>query len=1148
MSDYKPNTNYFIEASAGTGKTYNIIEYLKDILPTVENDISKFLVVTYTDKAVEELKNRVRNKIKGIDYNKSEIYTIHSFCQKIISEYCVSLKKPINLNVIDEGIVSDFVDSYIRDTNIFNEISKIKRRYKDFDITKLRNIIVSLIKKYYLDKNGKIDETIISINYNVDRRAEELIWLDSYGELKIKDPDLFNDIEAINTLSPTPEAREVYDKIKEIIDSKPIAFSRNIGTCPKNKKNSYATEVHKKFSAIPKIDNKDIYNYLATRYINEIYEKWIKTKTSFEEQSFSDMIRFVREEILDPNGVLKKKIQEKYRYAVIDEFQDTNQLQWDIFSNIFLSDINNLVVVGDPKQSIYSFQGADVFVYNKAIKKMIDLNATQKKLVDNYRASENMIKATNELFKTNNFISDFAVFTDSKYPEYKHSKEEKNAKIDDKDFKSIWIAYKGSDSDEILELGNYDFAKIAVNKIIECTEYANGKTRLQISNGEGGYRDVTFKDFTVLSRTRPEASAIKEELQKVGIPYVSYKDNTLFKGCECANWIALLQAIDAIDFTGVRNNIFRRALFTDFFDKTLEEISDEKYDLDGSSEMKMILHFKDIAKTRRYDDLIDSIIIESGLESRLSSLDKIQSLSAYEQIGDFAVDYLTNNHTIIDLIRKLDALRKKEDDGEDLDDDVDLIGRSTDFNCVQIMTIHASKGLEFPVVIFAGNLNNISTRGEGAFLSHDDNNNPQIEFEKSGKYDLEHAQELRRLYYVAFTRARYLLIIPNYNRVGKSTKKVINKYAFLDSILREFMKKGEYCDLIDYNNFIKSYNLDNEKIIVHDILDKQKGSLNIGNIDEQKAVISKLIGTSSNKSIYQHSYSSLSHSKIKEELDGVDEEMNIEEYDKEGEEILNSLKDFDKNGIVICGLLDDKTEPVILSDDYPKGAVIGTALHEVFELLPFNKYSDELLKKIIAESFNKQGIKDKKEWVEETNKLVNEVMNAKLPEIHGNKDTSTCFSLNEISEDNKKAEVEFNFSFIKEHLNKKAKGLNYATGFVDLIFRRGDYYSILDWKSDKLNDEDLFNYFDSNSLINHTNNHYSIQRVLYSYTLIKWLKKYYPEKGEDEIFNDHFGGVYYVYIRGCNDGTANGIFAKTWNSFSELEESYIEIMQNRIGG
>ena len=124
---------------------------------------------------------------------------------------------------------------------------------------------------------------------------------------------------------------------------------------------------------------------------------------------------------------------------------------------------------------------------------------------------------------------------------------------------------------------------------------------------------------------------------------------------------------------------------------------------------------------------------------------------------------------------------------------------------------------------------------------------------------------------------------------------------------------------------------------------------------------------------------------------------------------------------------------------------------------------------------------------------------------------------------------------------------NYCNGFVDLIFKNGDYYSILDWKSDRLNDE-FVSYATVDCLKKHVDECYSIQRVLYSYCLIKWLKLSMPEKSYQNIFEEHFGGVYYVFLRGCNKDTSNGVYAQTWASWQDLEDSFNEIVKYKVGG
>ena len=106
---------------------------------------------------------------------------------------------------------------------------------------------------------------------------------------------------------------------------------------------------------------------------------------------------------------------------------------------------------------------------------------------------------------------------------------------------------------------------------------------------------------------------------------------------------------------------------------------------------------------------------------------------------------------------------------------------------------------------------------------------------------------------------------------------------------------------------------------------------------------------------------------------------------------------------------------------------------------------------------------------------------------------------------------------------------------MDLVFairsESGEYYSVLDWKSN------LLQKYDSKSTFEAAKEHYSIQMVLYSYSLIIWLCSI-KGKSPDEVFKEHFGGIYYVFARGCEANEESGIFAHTWNTFEELEAAY----------
>ena len=181
INTFDPSKNYVIEASAGTGKTFNITQmvekmvslYLKDN-PNgdVNSFIKKILIVTYTDKAAGELKSRIRDSLakafkdKIIDFDNAPIYTIHSFCKTTISEFGISAKQPLSLDMVDDEALNDFAERYVRSGKILDVLSSIISLSDEKMTVSVDLVIEYLIKavnKYYLNKDYQVDESIISL-------------------------------------------------------------------------------------------------------------------------------------------------------------------------------------------------------------------------------------------------------------------------------------------------------------------------------------------------------------------------------------------------------------------------------------------------------------------------------------------------------------------------------------------------------------------------------------------------------------------------------------------------------------------------------------------------------------------------------------------------------------------------------------------------------------------------------------------------------------------------------------------------------------------------------------------------------------------------------------------------------------------------
>jgi exodeoxyribonuclease V beta subunit len=257
-------------------------------------------------------------------------------------------------------------------------------------------------------------------------------------------------------------------------------------------------------------------------------------------------------------------------------------------------------------------------------------------------------------------------------------------------------------------------------------------------------------------------------------------------------------------------------------------------------------------------------------------------------------------------------------------------------------------------------------------------------------------------------------------------------------------------------------------------------------------------------------------------------------------------------------------EPEQLSpaeEKYPRGAKIGNVLHNTLEKSEFENFvsaDDTLetlqknvpakLKNIIKEEFNAESLPlaaHEDEWMEITLRYLYNTLHANLPVIAGGQfvESTKTFRLVDLPENAHKPEVQFGLNAEVKDENAEALATlrRVCKGFIDLLFVRGEgdnkRYSILDWKSDFLEE------YSPESVKEKVDEEYSVQRVLYSYCLIQWLKnfKFCEGMSEQEIFAKHFGGIYYAFLRGTDGKTSKGIYAQTWKDYATLEKAYMEV-------
>ncbi len=1109
IQKFKLSLDFCIEASAGTGKTYTIRKIVSKL---VESGIplSKILLVTYTEKAAGELRDRIRKEMlenKGPAFERAlsevdnaPIGTIHSFCQKTLRDFAYEADVPFAMGMVGNDAVSDLIDRLLRD-EWAEEIAE-----NNLNANTVRARMISTIGAFSEGMEIPAAKYWKVLQDHSDEKYEALPRSNAKTSTEYTISSLMQNIR--NGKVNATNSGSVFLKFNSPEVEKAVHYFVKDG-------GQMTDESLFVFSHLP-----------------NVFQRFQKQKRDDKLQSFDDMIHQVRNAVVSPYGSetsLCRKLRSTYRYAIIDEFQDTNQDQWDIFKTVFLeSPENHIIVVGDPKQSIYSFQGADLSVYFSA-RDEIAQRGDCCVLDTNYRSTDAMVNACNEMFS--------ASFFDGNRLEFESSNPCGKIKL------PLWNGERLKPIQAAENANAETFAKYAVSRIVDFISMQNGKTALQIFDKEtGDYVNLKLSNIAVLAKSRSEMENIESMMTWVGIPFVRYKDSNLFKGRESGQWIALFKALNVPDFTGRNRGVLNAVLVSDFFRIPLSKVENDVFENPNSKIALLFAKWRSLVERNRFAELQESVYAETQIDRYLCDSSKLQSLAKFKQVGAYAFDYLINHRvTLEELIKHLEGLSLSTEDTDD--EDGNLVSRGSDFDAVQVMTIHASKGLQFPVVVSVAGFKGLNKSASGPFVCKTESGKI-LGLDKKAKSDRqkEEREEWCRLFYVDYTRAESILLLPFPEKPKTELDFLVKTQG---AISANYIEKNNHWTVESANE--NWHPLELKKKVGEFLNASRKNSDETAYPDAIRFMQS--LGS---KSVFQHSYSSLA-GKLREGEDAVTTEN--------GKLLNRQASDEAESRGAVKTVIVDPNPVRILSDDsrmvlenalsgienFPRGSKLGNALHQTFEQMDFEKIGemenaeaaiqDLDFRTLIEEQFKSQNfaIDEHPDWIKQSAHFAWNTMNAKLPEIRGGIATGGEFSLKELSAEKRKAEMAF-------QMNALGFGENalhsFCKGFMDLLFVRGEYYSILDWKSDVLE-----NYGVGDSTVDGTmkkvDDEYAVQRVLYSYCLVQWLKSFGKfGTDEEEIFQKHFGGVYYVFFRGCRAEESSGLYAQTWKDYAELSAAF----------
>lgn len=928
--------NILVAAAAGSGKTTVLVERIIRKIINDNVDIDKILVVTFTNAAASEMRERILTALyKQIDedplnqrlrkqivlLNKASICTIDAFCLDIIRNNFFEIGASSNFRIADntelellkqEAIEETFEELYLENDDEFNKLIELYAGYKDDE--NLKNIILK-IHNYIQSApfpEDWLEEQIEKFNMSNIEDFSQTEW----GKIILKN---FRD-EVLNSIQILESSKHQLDMITELSKfslvvtddinqlkfleqnwdnwerAYEIANNLKFKTWPTDKKvvSNLKEETKKARDNVKKriskaVSQTFIYNTEeAVEDINAMYpilkkikdvtlkfmEKFSEKKSNKNIMDFSDIEHYALKILLkkDENGIYQKtevakKYEEKFNEIAIDEYQDSNLVQEYILTSI--SNGKNIFMVGDVKQSIYRFRQAKPELFlDKYQKYGLEPNeyGQKIKLFKNFRSRENILDTTNLIF-SDIMSADFGEieYDESEYLNLGATYEEptENVEFAGKTELDI-IDLKKEENEDGEEIEEDSSSELLEKTEIEAKFVANRiqkliKSKYQVYDRKTGYRDITYKDIVILLRaTSNTANVFEKELLNLNIPVFSDQAENYLESIEIRTITSLLKIIDN-PYRDIPLVTVMRSIIGDFTDNELIEIrltQNEGYfydslkeakaspKIDGKLKEKVINFLDKLNKWReeeRYlplNEFIQKIYEETDYYNYVRLMPNGQVRKAnLKMLLDRAKDYEKISFKgLFNFIRYLEKVKSSNSDLSS----AKVIGENE--NVVRIMSIHKSKGLEFPVAIISRTDKKFNQKDlNESILLHQDigfgmqyiNYDRKIEYTTATKEAIkiktkeESIAEEMRILYVALTRAKEKLIITgvenDFTKSIEQKKELLEiyekeNYKINHLVLKKYLSYLEWIELVYLNHQDIENQITLNKIAKKDVL------------------------------------------------------------------------------------------------------------------------------------------------------------------------------------------------------------------------------------------------------------------------------------------------------------------------------------------
>lgn len=1174
--ELEPSQRVLVEASAGTGKTYTIVGIFIRLMFEWNLEAEQILAVTFSRKSTAELKQRILERLRdclkvaesGVEqteegedpflirffqqledrdqavmklkrairnFDDIQVFTIHGFCQKILQEEALAAGTPFESDLqpgedlwlqAAEDFWRVFIDKHSRSDAGKYIIKKLLSFAQSPSELIGKNGLQPLLLKPYGQPEGNelgnpvaFAERILSL-----RNRCESVWREQMEEIYeiLENNDIRNFSRVQKKLTVNLQkffddqtySVETFDKMERLTSSY-LYDNHNLKT------NGSPTQHHEFFD-------------LWQQYVDEISTvprllQWIVRQASEdikirrERYQLSDNYITYDDLLKQIQGALKRKhtgpelaakLRRRYPVALVDEFQDTDPLQYDIFSRIYPKEAvekSSLMMIGDPKQAIYGFRGADLHTYFRARKEGVQNEYTLK---HNYRSSVRYIKAVNALFSGahQTFIEKEISYESSSpgRPEFQPVLQ-----VPGKNAESVRIVGRRGVETNKTRAVDFSFGQ-TVRAVIDLLDRSGNKPATL------GDQIVKAGDIAILVNSNKHAYDLQQRLKKSGVDSVTQTDQSIFESREAGRLATLMNA--------VINPADRRAvndlLVTGFYGFDLAQIAATAKDDERRSELVEELYsLQEIWRSRgffpmfynlayRREKLLSFTEIENT-ERTITNLFHLAELCSgaekEKKLGPIKL------HSW--LIRQM---RHSTEDEKELQIE-------SDQHLVKIMTIHASKGLQFPVVICPTlwlGYEPVYYKNKNESIieyHHPETENLRINYEfepverrlaAEVQASVEQVSEDVRKAYVALTRARVASIIiwathSNSNVSGLGAA-LTGRQSVLDAINNRTKVKEN--SAVSDDSFFSRF---------RELREGTEGAIAMEIVEDGSEEHQELRLSAANREpVVRPEYRGRDHFPVQRATESFSSIA--------GHGSGPDGKDRDEITDVLAELIDRQGQPPGTDDakdlfSFPKGANAGNVVHKIFEHeeFDFTKPDSVAYGPMIGEILRDHQIET--EWTDVLQKMLGDVIGSDIPGLR----------LDRVQIADQIREMEFHFPSVsadKMMLLRQIRGgvgedvpepgpNRFLKGFIDLIVRQNGRYFIIDYKSNYLGDKPE-DYSRENLKEAIRSASYDLQYHLYTLALKKYLESADPAFH----YNDHFAGVAYLFVRGMRAGSSNGVW------------------------